>query len=109
MQYKLIIYTLAFLPSYPSYITPKPEKEGKIVWFSGVPGAGKSTTAQMMAKEKGYVYYEADCTMGFTNPYLDIHAENVFNAQCEAKPLKVSVVRHWPDSRNSPSVVIFYP
>ena len=43
----------------------------------------------MMAKENGYVYYEADCAMGFTNPFLDIHAENVFNAQCPAKPLRV--------------------
>ena len=42
-----------------------------------------------MAKEKGYVYYEADCSMGFTNPFLDIHAKNVFQAQMASAPLKV--------------------
>ena len=39
-----------------------------------------------MAKEKGYVYYEADCSMGFTNPFLDIHAKNVFQAQMASAP-----------------------
>ena len=85
---------LKFLCSYPSYITPTPGKKGRVIWFTGAPGAGKSTTAQMMANEKDYRYYEADCMMSLTNPFLDIHAENVFNAQVRAKPLAVSDENH---------------
>ena len=41
-------------PSFPAYIKPQPEKPGKLVWFSGPPGDGKSTTAQLLAKNHGY-------------------------------------------------------
>ena len=34
---------------------------GKIIWLSGAPGMGKSTTAQILGRLHGYVYYEADC------------------------------------------------
>ena len=90
----LYYFYLKSLCSYPSYITATPGKEGRVIWFTGAPGAGKSTTAQMLAKEKDYRYYEADCMMALTNPFLDIHAENVFNAQVRAKPLAVSDENH---------------
>ena len=38
------------------YAKFQPDKLGKIVWFSGPPGAGKSTTAQLMGRKNGYIY-----------------------------------------------------
>ena len=49
-------------PSCP-HITPKPGTPGKIYWLSGVPGAGKSTTCQLMAREKGYRRVRRDLFM----------------------------------------------
>ena len=72
------------------HITPKPGKQGRVFWLSGPPGAGKSTTCQLMAREKGYVYYEADATMQFINPFVDVHADNPTLATFEGKALKVS-------------------
>ena len=34
---------------------------GKLIWLSGAPGLGKSTSAQILGREHGFVYYEADC------------------------------------------------
>ena len=31
----------------------RPEHQGRLVWISGAPGSGKSTTAWMLAKQKG--------------------------------------------------------
>ena len=75
-------------PSLPPYITVKPEKQGKLVWFSGPPGAGKSTTAQLLARNNGFVYYEADCLSMFVNPFIDIHTPNPSMAQLKQKPMK---------------------
>jgi len=74
-------------PSCP-HITPRPDAPGKIIWLSGPPGAGKSTTAKMLAKKCGYVYYEADCTMGMMNPFLKLNADDEFESMLEARPLK---------------------
>ena len=42
------------------------------MWFTGGPGQGKSTTAQLLAKDHGYVYYEADCFSFLRNPYIPL-------------------------------------
>ena len=57
--------------------------------LSGPPGAGKSTTCQLMAKEAGYVYYEADCTTNNLNPFIGTDVENPTIASLKQKPLKV--------------------
>ena len=60
-----------------------------MIWFSGPPGVGKSTTAQLLARNHGYVYYEADCLSMFVNPFVDIMDPNPSMAQMKQKPLKV--------------------
>ena len=35
---------------------------------------GKSTTAQLLGRAKGYVYYEGDCFLGGRNPYIPLDA-----------------------------------
>ena len=81
---------LTLLSSSCPHISPHPEKNGPIYWLSGPPGSGKSTTCQMMAKERGYVYYEADCIANLINPFTDINAENPSIAGFKSQPLKVS-------------------
>ena len=44
-----------------------------------------------MARERGFVYYEADATMGLTNPFVDIFVDNPTMAMFSARALKVSV------------------
>ena len=93
-----------------SHYIPKPEEMGKLLWFSGKvlwigfhfptsiyvynikgpPGAGKSTTAGRLAKEHGFVYYEADAFIMFCNPFI---APNQFSNQLATigqKPVKVN-------------------
>ena len=72
------------------HVTPKPEKQGKIYWLSGPPCAGKSTTCQLMARENGFVYYEADAMMNFNNPFVPLNVDNPSVAQMQQKSLKVS-------------------
>merc|ERR1719361_2154224 len=75
-------------PTIPDYIKPQPGKLGKMLWFSGPPGAGKSTTAQLLARNNGYIYYEADCMSIFVNPFIDVHTPEPSMAQMNQKPLK---------------------
>ena len=49
---------------------------------------GKSTSAQLLARNHGYVYYEADCFMSFKNPYVPLDAANPSMAQMYQKVLK---------------------
>jgi len=70
------------------HITPKPNQRGKLIWLSGPPGAGKSTTCQLMARDKDFIYYEADCTMQLINPFTDPNVDNPTVASFSSKPLK---------------------
>ena len=67
----------------------QPENQGKLVWLSGPPGVGKSTTAQLLSRNFGYVYYEADCTMSFLNPFIPPNEENPTVSSFKQTPLKV--------------------
>ena len=49
---------------------------------------GKSTSAQILAKEDGYVYYEADCFALLRNPYVSLDAKDASMAQLKQKVLK---------------------
>ena len=75
----------------PPGFTPQPENQGKILFLSGPPGAGKSTTAQFLAKEKGYVYYEADCFPGCVDPFVPLDVPEPSIAQMKQKPIKVNL------------------
>ena len=75
-------------PTIPSYYKLQPDRMGKFLWFSGPPGAGKSTCAQLMGRHHGYIFYEGDAFFGFVNPYIDVHAENPSMQQMTQKPLK---------------------
>ena len=62
---------------------------GKVVWLSGPPGAGKSTTAQLMGRDAGYIYYEADCIGNYLNPFVPTDVDNPTIAAFKQKALKV--------------------
>ena len=61
---------------------------GKLIWLCGAPGLGKSTSAQMLGRDHGFVYYEADCFLHLKNPYIPLTAENPTLAQIRQKILK---------------------
>ena len=77
------------------------------VFISGPPGAGKSTTAQHLARDNGFVYYEADAFFMFCNPFNPIDHDNPSMATLGQKPLKVGTrvskrqkkiyIWHWLD------------
>ena len=48
----------------------QPENQGKLLWLSGAPGLGKSTSGLLLSRNHGYVYYEADAFMNHLNPYV---------------------------------------
>jgi len=66
----------------------RPGHIGKLVFISGNPGFGKSTTARRMMDTKGFVYYEGDCFMSHKNPYLPPGNNSAIDALLLAKPLK---------------------
>ena len=74
-------------PSCPYKI--QPENEGKLVWLSGPPGAGKSTTGQLFAKKANYVYYEVDCLNSYLNPFVPLDVDEPKKAAFRQKPVKV--------------------
>ena len=61
---------------------------GKILWLSGSPGMGKSTSAQILGREHGYVYYEADSFGILKNPFNDLNIEDPSLGQMKQKSLK---------------------
>ena len=72
----------------PGPYTIQPDVPGKILWFSGAPGMGKSTSAQILARNDGYVYYEADWFASLKNPYVPLDVEDPSLAQIKQRLLK---------------------
>ena len=66
----------------------QPENQGKLLWLSGAPGLGKSTSGMLLGRKAGYVYYEADCFVGHLNPYVPINCDEPTLAMMSQKPLK---------------------
>ena len=64
----------------------QPEKPGKIIWLTGAPGMGKSTSAQILGREHGHVYYEADCFGGLKNPVWWKYLIDSCNTSCSVRP-----------------------
>jgi len=65
----------------------EPERQGKMVWITGAPGLGKSTTAQLLSRHHGYVYYEGDCFFGLRNPYIPSDVPEPTLAQLKQRKL----------------------
>ena len=57
----------------------------------GPPGSGKSTSGQLLGRNHGYVYYEADCFMMFSNPFVDPNIDEPTLQMPKQKPLKVQL------------------
>ena len=57
----------------------------------GPPGSGKSTSGQLLGRNHGYVYYEADCFMMFSNPFVDPNIDEPTLQMPKQKPLKVKL------------------
>ena len=65
----------------------EPERQGRLIWITGPPGLGKSTSAQLLSREHGFVYYEGDCFFGLRNPYIPPDVENPSLAQVKQRKL----------------------
>jgi len=72
----------------PNHYTLRPGQAGKLIWITGPPGSGKSTTARRMMEIEGFVYYEGDCFMSNKNPYLPPADNTAIDALIEARPLR---------------------
>ena len=72
----------------PGPYTRQPETAGKMLWITGAPGLGKSTVAQMLGRDHGFVWYEGDCFGNCTNPYIPLEAESPSLAQWNQKVLR---------------------
>ena len=71
----------------PNQYKVEPERQGRLIWITGPPGLGKSTSAQLLSREHGYVYYESDCFFGLKNPYIPPDVENPSLAQVKQRKL----------------------
>ena len=54
----------------PCHYKIQPKIQGTLLWITGAPGLGKSTTGDLLSKKANYVYYEADAFMWHLNPYI---------------------------------------
>jgi len=66
----------------------QPEYLGKLLWITGPPGLGKSTSAALLSQNAGFVYYEADCYSTCKNPYIPPDNPNPSMAQVNQRPLR---------------------
>ena len=74
------------------YVEEQPKKKpGMIFWLTGVPGSGKSTTCQLMARNHGFVYLEVDGYTFMINPFPDLNKGNPSVSAHVNKALKVSI------------------
>ena len=71
-----------------SHYKIQPEFQGKLLWVSGAPGLGKSTTGLFLSRTADYVYYEADAFGSHLNPYIPLDADEPSMATMKQKPLK---------------------
>ena len=65
----------------------QPENLGKFIWLTGPPGLGKSTSAQLLGRNHGFAYYEADCFSACRNPYIPLDVPDPSMAQVNQRPL----------------------
>ena len=49
---------------------------------------GKSTSAQLLGRHHGYVYYEGDCFGGLKNPFNTLDSDNPTMDQIKMRNLK---------------------
>jgi len=92
-----------YAPSHP--YKEQPNNPGKFLWITGPPGLGKSTTAQLLARKAGYVYYEGDCFFFFKNPYVPVDAEEPSKAQAFQKGLRGEGLKNRVDVVNKGNAV----
>ena len=71
----------------PHHYKVQPEYDGRLIFISGAPGFGKSTSGLMLSKMAGYVYYEADAFTMHVNPYIPPDVEDATLATLKQKPL----------------------
>ena len=64
------------LDAMPHQYKEQPDNQGKLIWLSGAPGLGKSTSGLLLARKANYVYYEADAFMNHANPYVSTDVDD---------------------------------
>ena len=71
----------------PSNYKLEPERQGKLLWITGAPGLGKSTTGQLLSRNHGFVFYEGDCFWALRNPYIPPNVPEASLAQLKQRKL----------------------
>ena len=61
--------------------------QGRLLWITGAPGAGKSTTAQLLGRHHDFVYYDTDCFVELRNPFIPREVPDPTMAQLRQRPL----------------------
>ena len=49
----------------------------KLIWLTGPPGVGKSTIAQLLMKDAGFIYYEGDCFSSCRDPFVSSNVDDL--------------------------------